>query len=129
MKVSASTLDKSKKTVSSDTLNFLKNNVYNITDVTRHNKLTEILDRFSEEVTDEVFIIQNAKNKNAKGAFLDLDYFEELLANKEALDNALDELIEEAAIQRLNSKATLSLHDVFDEDDIDFDQLMKEIGD
>jgi len=64
MKVGASTVDKSKKTASSDTLNFLKNNVYN------------------------------------------------------------DELIEETAMQRLNSKATFSLSDVFDEDDIDFDQLM-----
>jgi hypothetical protein len=128
-KVSASTMDKSKKAVSSDTLSFLKNNVYNITDVTRHNKLTEMLELFSQEMTDEVFIIQNAKNKDAKGAFLDLDYFEDLLATKEALDNALDELVEETALQRKNSEATLSLHDVFTEDDIDFDQLMKEIED
>ena len=68
MKVGASTVDKSKNSASSDTLNFLKNNVYN------------------------------------------------------------DELIEETAMQRLNSKATLSLSDVFDEDDIDFDQLMIAIG-
>lgn len=129
MKVSATTMDNSKKAVNSNTLNFLKNNVYNITDVTRHNKLTEMLDCFSREVTDEVFIIQNAKNKDAKGVFLDLDYFEELLASKEALDGALDHLIEKTAIQRLDSEATLSLTDVFDNDDIDFDQLMKEIED
>ncbi|WP_438313171.1 hypothetical protein [Sporosarcina sp. FA9] len=122
-------MDKSKKTVSSDTLDFLKNNVYNITDVTRHNKLTEMLDRFSINETEEVFIIQNAKNKNAKGVFLDLKYFEELLATKEALDNALDEIIEDIAVQRMNSEANLSLKDVFAEDDIDFEQLMKEIED
>lgn len=129
MKVSATTMDNSKKAVSSDTLNFLKNNVYNITDVTRHNKLTEMLDCFSKEKTDEVFIIQNAKNKDAKGVFVDLDYFEELLASREAIDHALDHLIEKTTMQRLNSKATLSLTDVFDNGDIDFDQLMKEIED
>lgn len=129
MKVSATTMDNSKKAVSSDTLNFLKNNVYNITDVTRHNKLTEMLDCFSKEKTDEVFIIQNAKNKDAKGVFVDLDYFEELLASREAIDHALDHLIEKTTMQRLNSKATLSLTDVFDNDDIDFNQLMKEIED
>ena len=103
--------------------------MYNITDVTRHNKLTEMLDRFSAKETEEVFIIQNAKNKNAKGVFLDFEYFEELLATKEALDNALDEIIEDIAIKRMNSEAKLSLKDVFTEDDIDFEQLMKEIED
>lgn len=77
------------------------------------------------ERNDEVFIIQNAKNKDAKGVFVDLEYFEELIASKEALDH----FIEKTAMQRLNSEATLSLTDVFDNDDIDFEQLMKEIED
>jgi len=117
-----------KPSVSSNTLDFLKSNVYNVTDITRKKKLTEILDKFSSEVTDEVFIIQNAKNKNAKGAFLDLEFFEELLTYKESMEEALDHVIVEEAISRKNKEATLSLSDVFDEDDIDFDLLMSEIG-
>ncbi|MFS0644229.1 hypothetical protein [Siminovitchia sp. 179-K 8D1 HS] len=117
-----------KSSVSLSTLDFLKSNVYNITDITRKNKLTEILDKFSKETTDEVFIIQNSKNKDAKGVFLDLEFFQELLMYKEVLDQALDNAVIKEASLRKDEKATLSLTDVFEDDDIDFDQLLKEIG-
>lgn len=46
-----------------NTLNFLKTNVLSVTDLSRTKKLSEILDRFSNGVSDEVFVIQNAKRK------------------------------------------------------------------
>lgn len=132
MKVSVQNMSRSKvtgkTTINSNTLHFLKSNVYNVTDITRKNKLTEILDRFSTEVTDEVYIIQNAKNKNAKGVFLDLEFFQELLAYKEAMDESFDYVIEQEALVRKDQEATLSLSDVFEDDDIDFELLLKEIG-
>ncbi len=115
--------------VTSSTLDFLQNNVYNITDLTRSNKLTEILEKFSSEMTEEVFIVQNAKNKDAKGVFLDLEFFQELLKYKEVFDQSLDTVLLEEADARKNEEATLSLTDIFDDDEIDFDQLLKEIGD
>lgn len=119
----------SKTSVSLDTLDFLKRNVFNITDITRKNKLTEILDKFATEITEEVFVIQNAKNKDAKGVLVDLEFFQELLSYKEMLDQAYDKIIMEEAALRKDQKATLSLTDVFDDEDIDFDLLRKEIGD
>jgi len=128
MKVSVPILDKKKKQITSDTLNFLKSNVYNVTEVTRQKKLTEMLDHFSHGQSEEVFIIQNAKNKEARAAFVDLDYFNQLLTYKEAIEEAMDDLIEEEATLRRNEHATLSLSEAFDEDDIDFAALLKEIG-
>lgn len=132
MKVSVQMMNKAKKgskaLITTGTLDFLKSNVYNVTDITRKNKLTEILDRFSSEVTDEVYIIQNAKNKNAKGAFLDLEFFQELLSYKEAMDEGLDYVMEQEALARKDLSVNSSLSDVFEVDDIDFDSLMQEIG-
>lgn len=82
----------------------------------------------SSEVTDEVYIIQNTKNKNAKGAFLDLEFFQELLSYKEAMDEGLDYVMEQEVIARKDHPANLSLSEVFEEDDIDFDSLTKELG-
>lgn len=115
------------KSIDAHMLDFLSNNVFSVTDITRRNKLTEILDEFSKKHSDEVYIIQNAKKKNAQGAFLDLDFFKELLVYKEAIDDALDQVILEEALLRKNEKVTLSLSDVFEEDDIDVNSLIKEL--
>lgn len=112
-----------------DTLNFVEKNILNVTDLTRTNKLAEILENFANDKTEEVYIIQNAKNKHAKGVFVDLEFFQELLRYKEMLEDSLDAVLLEEASKRINSEATLSLSDVFTEDEIDFDQLAKELGD
>lgn len=109
-------------------MDFLKSNVYNVTEVTRQKKLTEMLEKFSHGITEEIFIIQNAKNKEARAAFVDLNYFNQLLIYKEAIEEAMDLLIEEEAEVRKDELATVSLSEAFEVDDIDFDLLMKEIG-
>ncbi|MBP3038002.1 hypothetical protein J9303_00575 [Bacillaceae bacterium Marseille-Q3522] len=119
-----------KPSISVDTINFLMKNVYNVSDLTRKNKLTEILQRFVKP-TEEVFIVQNAKNKDAQAALINLKYFEELLRIKEMMDQAIDQVAEKEAADRLKKgkKEKFTLSDVLDDDDIDFDQLNLELKD
>lgn len=114
--------------VTTEMLKFLQNNVYNVSDLTRKNKLTEILQKFVHP-TEEVFIVENAKNKNAKAAMIDLKYFEDLLRYKEAVDRAIDQMVDKEAIDRLSegNKEKLQLTDVLSDEDIDFDALNDEV--
>lgn len=113
--------------ISTNMLDFLRKNVYSVTEITRQNKLSEILDLYSDNVTDEVFVIQNGKKKNAQAVIVDLEYFEELLALKEKVDQALDQTALEEASERTNHEANLTLSDVFDDDDIDVDSLLDQL--
>ena len=69
-----------KKPITSTTLNFVRENVLSITDLTRTNKLSEILNRYAGEETEEVFIIQNNKNRDAIGVLVDLEHYQRLLS-------------------------------------------------
>ncbi|WP_244504402.1 hypothetical protein [Salibacterium halotolerans] len=113
--------------VNTNTLDFLRKNVYSVTEITRQTKLSEILDLYSGEVTDEVFVIQNGKKKNAQAVIADLEYFEELLTIKEEVDQAFDQIALEEAGARVNYKADLALSDVFDEEDVDVDSLLNQL--
>lgn len=106
-------------------LNFLRENVLNVTDLTRSNKLSEILDRFSDGISEDVFVIQNGKKKNSQAVILDIDYFEQLLQFKEIIEEALDQVAFEEAYNRKNIPANQSLADVFDEEDINFAELIE----
>lgn len=118
---------KKRSTVSTDTLDFLRKNVYNVTDITRQKKLSEILDLYSGKVTDEVFVVQNGKKRNAQAVIVDLEYFKELLSIKEEVDQAFDQVLLEEASERINHEANLGLSDVFDEEDIDVDSLLEQL--
>lgn len=125
----ATMMSKRKPSVTTDTLNFLRHNVYNVSDLTRKNKLTEILQKFVHP-TEEVFVVENSKNKDAKAAIINLSYFEELLRYKEAIDRAADELVETEAIKRLNDDSPkLKLAETFSNDDFDFNEVIKESKD
>ncbi len=112
-----------------NTLNFLRKNVLSVTEVSRSKKLSEILDLFSNGMSEEVFVIQNAKKKDAQAVVLDMDYFQKLLQIKEVLESALDEIAIEEAVKRKEKPANLTLADVFDENDIDFDELRRLLED
>ena len=118
---------KKRSTVSTDTLDFLRKNVYNVTDITRQKKLSEILDLYSGKVTDEVFVVQNGKKRNAQAVIVDLEYFKELLSIKEEVEQAFDQVLFEEASKRVNHEANLGLSDVFDEEDIDVDSLLEQL--
>jgi hypothetical protein len=77
-----------------DMIEFLNENVYNISDITRHQKLAKILDSFSGTKSEEVFIVQNSKHKEAQAALIDVDYLLELLKYKDMVwELAKDELV------------------------------------
>ncbi|WP_234987423.1 hypothetical protein [Halolactibacillus halophilus] len=111
--------------LNTNTLDFLKQNVLTVTDLTRSNKLSEILDRFSTGVSEEVFVIQNGKKKNAQAVMLDMDYFEQLLQFKEIIEASLDQVAMEEAYGRIGKPVNQSLSDVFDEEDINVTELIK----
>lgn len=114
-------------TVSSETLNFLKDNVLSVTDLTRKNKLTEILNQYAVKESSEVYVIQNHKKKDAHAVLVDLDYFQRLLKYEEIVEEALDEEVLKTAMERKDDKADLSLDDVISEDDFDYEILMNKL--
>jgi len=125
-KVGVHTLTKEQYPIANtNTLNFLKTNVLSVTDISRTKKLSEILERFSNGVSDEVFVIQNAKKKDALAVVVDIDYFEQLLQIKEVVEEALDQIVMEEAYARKNKPVNQTLSDIFDEADINVNELMK----
>ena len=66
-------------TTRSDVLKFVKDHVLNISDLTRTSKLAEILELYADKTSDELFVVQNTRNKNGRAVIADLEFFEELL--------------------------------------------------
>jgi len=112
-------------TTHSSMLRFVKDHVLTVSELTRTNKLAEILERYASRTSDELYVIQNARNKNAKAVLADLEFIEELLAYKEAVDSALDDWAEEVARERKGDEATLSMAQVVDELDVDIDTVLR----
>ena len=114
-----------KHRVTTDVLKFLNERVLSVTQLTRKNKLTEILDSYSqEEKSTDVYVIQNTK-KPGKAVIADLEYFQELLAYKEAVDWALDHAIEEIALERKETIADIPLAKVIQDNQLDVDRIMQ----
>lgn len=105
-------------------LEFLKENVYGITDLTRTNKLSEILNRFSGKETSEIFVVQNAKNKNASAVISDLEYFEHLLDIKGFFEEIVDSYMNQIALERQNDIADIPLNKALEEESFDFEEIM-----
>jgi hypothetical protein len=108
-----------KAETSSDTIQFVKESVLTISDLTRTKKLTEILNSYAENHSRDVYIVQNSKNKNARAAVVDIDYFQELLQYKEAVDDAVDEIMDEIARQRINDQADINLDEIINSHGLD----------
>lgn len=89
--------------ITSAMLDFIKNNVLSITDLTRTNKLSEILDSYANRKSEEIFIVQNSRNRDAQGAIVDVELLFELLAFREAVLEAADRVIERTAQERLET--------------------------
>lgn len=121
-----SAIDVNKKPTSS-TFRFLKENVLSVTDLTRTNKLSEILNQYAGEETPEIYVIQNHKNRNAIGVLVDLEHYERLLKIQEAVEQSTDEIMYEIAMQRINEKANIPLGKVLDDSDFDFNELVKSL--
>lgn len=110
--------------VTSDVLQFVQNHVLSVTDLVRSKKLSEILDSYADTVSDEIFVVQNGKNKNAKAVLSDLEYFQKLLRYQEIVEKAIDLHMIEVTLQRKNDVADLSLSDILGNEDISWDEVV-----
>jgi len=114
-----------KKTASADALEFVKENVLSISDLTRTKKLSHILDSYAGNTNDQIFIVQNSKNRKAQAVLSDLDYFLDLLNCREAIEEAVDQLSYELALERKDDQATIPLDQVIRDHSLDVDHIME----
>ena len=112
------------KDADADTIQFVKESVLTVSELTRTKKLTEILNSYAESHSRDVYIVQNSKNKQARAAIADLDYLQELLRYKEAVDAATEEIMFEIALDRKNDPAEISLEQVIEELDLDQERII-----
>ena len=110
-------------TTRSDVLKFVKDNVLNISDLTRTSKLAEILELYADKTSDELFVVQNTRNKNGRAVIANLEFFEELLSYKEAVDEAIDQTMYQIALQRKDEPADISLAQVIAELGLDVNRI------
>lgn len=115
--------------ITASMLEFIKNNVLSITDLTRSNKLSEILESYANRKSNEIFIVKNNRNRDAQGALIDIELLTELLTIRESVFEAADKLIEEVALERIdtfNPETTLSqaLHQIGAEE-IDVEEVLR----
>ncbi len=110
-------------TTRSDVLKFVKDHVLNISDLTRTSKLAEILELYADKTSDELFIVQNTRNKNGRAVIANLEFFEELLSYKEAVDEAIDQTMYQIALERKDEPADISLAQVIAELGLDVNRI------
>jgi len=108
-----------------DSLRFLRERVLTVTDIMRTKKLTEILDEYSKGESEDVFVVQNTRNKNAKAILLDFEYFERLLTYEEAIENTMDELMYKKTLERKDQPATIDVADVIDQLQLDVEEIIR----
>ena len=111
--------------ITSGVLDFIKNNVLNITDITRTSRLTEILDSYANNVSDQIYIIQNSRNKDAQGVLVDIELFQQLLISNQVIEEAIDDIVYQMALERQHDVADIEIEDVLDDMDLDFDEIMQ----
>jgi hypothetical protein len=122
--VSVEIMDNPKKKVTRSTLNFLKDNVLGVTDLTRTNKLSEILNSFAGAESDEVYIIQNYKNKDATGVLIDLEHMDRLLAIEEFYEKMVDDYMYQIALERKDEVANIPLESVIGDENLNIDDIL-----
>ena len=110
-------------TTRSDVLKFVKDNVLNISDLTRTSKLAEILALYADKTSDELFVVQNTRNKNGRAVIADLEFFGELLRYKEAVDDAMDQIMYQVALERKDEQAEIPLAHVISQFDLDVNRI------
>lgn len=127
-------MDSDEKNVHSmvQTLNFLRKNLLNVSDVARTKKLTEILNSFAGAKSEEIFVVQNSKSKDAQGALIDVDYLLELLQYKALFDETLEETANEMLIQTVQERqgavATKTLGEVADHFNVSWEEIAEAKG-
>ncbi len=115
--------------LSVSTLDFIKNNVLSITDLTRSNKLSEILESYANTKSEDIYIVKNNRNRDAQGAIIDIELLAELLTLRDAVSEATDAIVENIAAERLDNfkpatSLSQALHDM-DVNDIDSEEILR----
>lgn len=108
-----------------DSLRFLRERVLTVTDIMRTKKLTEILDEYSKGESEDVFVVENTRNKKAKAILLDFEYFERLLTYEEAIENTMDELMYKKTLERKDQPTTIDVADVIDQLQLDVEDIIR----
>lgn len=118
------------RSTTAEMLAFLKNQVLTVTDITRSTKLTEILDSYAAKLpSEDVFVVQNTRNKDAQAVIADLEYFQELLMYKEAVEQSIDEITYQVALERKDNPAEIDLAQVIADQGLDMERIMKLVED
>jgi hypothetical protein len=117
-------MDYQKNITSADHLSFVREKILSVSDLTRTKKLTEILNLYAADISEEVYVIQNSKNKKASAVISDLEYFQELLLVKEAVEDAVDQLIYDVAIDRKDDPADINLNQIIRGGNLDQDRIL-----
>lgn len=117
-----------KKRVESNTFSFIKDNVLTITDLTRTNKLSEILNQYAGKETSEVYVIQNSKNRDAVGVLVDMEHYQRLLRLQEIIEETTDAYMYQVALERKKDKTFIPLSEVVKDDDIDLKELVDSLN-
>ncbi len=116
--------DKFKAKVTTGVLSFLRDNVIGVTELTRENRLNEILNQYSVGISTDVYIIQNHKKKNALAVLSDLDFFEQLLKYKEAVEDSIDNYMFKIALERQDDEANIPLTAVLEGEDFNVEDII-----
>lgn len=102
-----------------DAINFWKQNVLNISEATRKNKLAEILDSYADKQNTSIYVIHNSKKKEAAGVISSVSYH---LLREKIIDKLEDE------VTRLNEEIlSLKARLRADEPIVTFDNAMKRL--
>ena len=121
-RVVAVMFDKSRSDFTSIDLDFVKNNVFGITDIKRGNRLNEILEKY-EQGEKDFFVVQSTQQKG-KAVIVNIDVFAELLRAKEQLDALYDAHMDEVMLARKDDQARITLKEALKDEDLDFDEIL-----
>jgi len=115
-------VDKEKSFGHSVDLDFIKNNVFGITDIKRGNRLNEILETY-EHGANDFYVVQSTQQKG-KAVIANLDFFTELLRAKELLDAIHDEHLQKVMLIRKDDEAKIPLKEALGDEDLDFNEII-----
>ncbi|MEK3717052.1 hypothetical protein NSS64_03405 [Paenibacillus sp. FSL H8-0122] len=104
------------KNITTSMINFAKNNVLSITELTRKNKLSEILETFNDQKSEEIFLVKSGRQRDSMGAIINVEFLTELLQLRDKYYEAMDKAVEATALQRLETfEPNVSLAHALDE--------------
>lgn len=97
-----------------DLLDPILKNVINVSEVSRTEKLSEILDSYANKQNNDIYTIQNTDNKQARGIVVDLDYFLELIYIKRLVEESAAVSVDPAALDSFKRTATAKVDEAAD---------------